>query len=163
MKSLFLNLLLRSFFSSFFFFLVFASQITIKMSQDLQLLPLKSLTSDSIKAEDVGNLLQGLDLEEIIKAFELTKASYKRTRTKSCVASHIPFKDCIPTMASAEQTELYESQFTAVLRGYLNNQTIGDLLKVYSHSDQRIPIGKMSFLGSFFQKITARNIVSCFP
>lgn len=133
------------------------------MSQDLQLLPLKSLTSDSIKPEDVGNLLQGLDLEEIIKSFELTKATYKRTKTKSCVASPIPFKDCIPTMASAEQTELYESQFTAVLRGYLNNQTIGDLLKVYSHSDQRIPIGKMSFLGSFFQKVTARNIVSCFP
>lgn len=133
------------------------------MSQSLQLLPLQPLTANQTDAANTLRPLQEIDADKIMNAFQLTKPSYKRTRTVACQPFAIPAKDCIPTMASAEQTDLYEAQFTGVLCTYLDNQTISDLLKIYSLSEKQIPIGKISFLGSFFQKITAKNIVSCSP
>ncbi|CAO3619863.1 unnamed protein product [Mucor fragilis] len=128
------------------------------MSQSLQLLPLQPLTANQTDAANTLRPLQEIDADKIMNAFQLTKPSYKRTRTVACQPFAIPAKDCIPTMASAEQTDLYEAQFTGVLCTYLDNQTISDLLKIYSLSEKQIPIGKISFLGSFFQKITAKNI-----
>ncbi|GAN10543.1 hypothetical protein MAM1_0368d10086 [Mucor ambiguus] len=128
------------------------------MPQNLQLLPFQPLTANQNEACGNISAIQELDAEKIKKAFELTKPTYKRTRTVNCQPFPLPANDCIPTMASVEQTELYEAQFTGVLCNFLENRTIGDLLKIYSLSDKQIPIGKISFLGSFFQKITAKNI-----
>lgn len=131
------------------------------MSQNLQLIPLQPLGSNQLQVQNMIKSIQDLDTDEIKKAFQLTKQSYKRTRTAIYPPFPIPAKDCIPTMASIEQTKFYEAQFISVLRGHLDNQTIGDLLKIYSFSDEQIPIGKINFVGSFLQKITAKNIVSC--
>ncbi|KAF1804730.1 hypothetical protein V8B55DRAFT_1497670 [Mucor lusitanicus] len=128
------------------------------MSQNLQLIPLQPLDSNQLQVQNMIKSIQDLDTDEIKKAFQLTKQSYKRTRTAIYPPFPIPAKDCIPTMASIEQTKFYEAQFISVLRGHLDNQTIGDLLKIYSFSDEQIPIGKINFVGSFLQKITAKNI-----
>ncbi|KAL9554467.1 hypothetical protein MBANPS3_002797 [Mucor bainieri] len=61
-------------------------------------------------------------------------------------------------MASAQQTERYEAQFTSVPRGYLNSFTIGELLKIYAYSDEVIFVGKEVFLEKFFKTIKAMEI-----
>ncbi|CEP19402.1 hypothetical protein [Parasitella parasitica] len=106
----------------------------------------------------MGIDIKAFDKEKILEAFQSTRNSYRRTKTISFPPSLIPSNQCIPTMASCEQIEAYESQFINKLNGYLACQSIGDLLRIFSYSDRQIPIGKMSFLGSFFKKIQGLNI-----
>ncbi|KAI8637479.1 hypothetical protein BD408DRAFT_447569 [Parasitella parasitica] len=124
------------------------------MTASLNLVKMESMTVDSlIKVE-----FSELNKEETLKAFQSTQKSYKRTKTITVLPSPIPAQQCVPTMASVEQMETYQSQFTNVLNGYLGIQSIGDLLRIFSYSDTQIPIGKISFLGSFFKKIQELNI-----
>lgn len=116
----------------------------------------------AVKIENTRQIKE-IDEQEVINAFKQTKNSYKRTRTVACMPFPIPAEKCVPTMASTEQIEKYESQFVDVLTGFLGNQTIADLLRIFSYSDTHIPIGKISFLRSFFQKIRDLDIVSYNP
>lgn len=104
--------------------------------------------------------IESINKEKVMTAYQLTKSSFKRTKTVTVPARPIPTTQCIPTMASAEQIEEYESQFVNVLTSYLENRTINDLLKVFSYSVNQILIGKIYFLGGFFKKIKRLNIVS---
>lgn len=80
-------------------------------------------------------------------AAALTDASYP--------SLPIPQENCVPTMASNQQIELYESMLK------LPNMTMSSLLSPFSHSlIQSKLIGKQEFLIDFLHEITSRNIVS---
>lgn len=128
------------------------------MSTQLVLRRLDPLAQETAVTIENNNRAKEINKQEVIDAFKRTKSSYKRTRTVACGPFPIPAEKCVPTMASTEQIEKYEAQFVHVVIGFLGNQTIADLLRIFSYSDAHIPIGKNSFLHSFFQKIKDLDI-----
>lgn len=74
-----------------------------------------------------------------------------------CDNSSLPItkENCVPTMASAQQIELYENVLN------LPNMTVNNILAVFSHSlSQSKIIGKQEFLIDFIDEIVSKNIVN---